>query len=671
MKKTLLSLLIVFATLGFANAQSPKIAFHSCTPDVIDVEKDVEVTITMINKGDVATDNNTIVTISSDSQYIKIIDDTAVYGTMEPNETKEGTFVVRINQMIPDNSKIHFNIKATLENSSIASNVYYDFEDGSNGWTNIDADGDGFCWIESCSKSGPGKGHESEYCMLSQSYDNTFDILYPDNYLVSPQKFKVAKDASISFWACAHDKFYPYEHFGVAISKAGNTSDNDFTTIKEWTLDSIAPSRIQGEWINYIVDLSEYEEEEIWIAIRHFDCFDQFYIDIDDIELINVYQPIAWEERFAVAAYSPTPNLVLSSHNCGDIAGGDTKTFEVTIINNGSGATTYDSKVTLSTNDKYVTIVDGEDIIGALAFNQTANASFTISTDASMPKDHPITFNINIEPNELYDENVDFTYQFEKNLEGWTTLDANADEHTWYHTSDYDAHDVIAVKSHSGRGHIMSESACNALLMGLEPDDYIICPNKIGVKENTTFSFWACAQDEDCEGERFGVAVSTESNTSAYDFLTIKKWTLATSQRAGDWIKYSIDLSDYAGEFVWVAIRHFDCQSIFIICVDDINISNYVRCHNWKSSFTINGEASLEENHDIFKIYPNPVEDKLSIETNDVLQEISIYDVNGKLIYNERKDISNIIDMTDFTSGTYFLKIKTDKDDIIKKFVKN
>ena len=42
-----------------------------------------------------------------------------------------------------------------------------------------------------------------------------------------------------------------------------------------------------GAWYQYTVDLSAYAGEQAYIAIRHFDCSDWFYINVDDVELSN------------------------------------------------------------------------------------------------------------------------------------------------------------------------------------------------------------------------------------------------------------------------------------------------------------------------------------------------------------------------------------------------
>ena len=174
----------------------------------------------------------------------------------------------------------------------------FDFEDGTlMGWTCIDADGDGNVWQNGMTSNLP--GHDGSAGMLfSQSYINYVGALTPDNYLVSPTKMTGQDGAVISFWAAAQDAGYPAEHYGVAVSTASNTNANDFTTIWEETMtakraatvDAYAKSEIrgtraQGLWYQKTIDLSAYAGQEIWVAIRHFNCTDMFYLDIDDITL--------------------------------------------------------------------------------------------------------------------------------------------------------------------------------------------------------------------------------------------------------------------------------------------------------------------------------------------------------------------------------------------------
>jgi hypothetical protein len=152
-----------------------------------------------------------------------------------------------------------------------SGDLSYDFEDGTTqGWTSIDADGDGFNWYLSDS----GIPHSGSYVMISKSWDTNAGALSPNNFLVSPEKGKYSQ---VSFWAVGMHPNWPEEKFGVAVSTKGNTDPSDFTTVALWIA--------TDENTEYTADLSSYAGREIWVAIRHFDCTDQYALNIDDITL--------------------------------------------------------------------------------------------------------------------------------------------------------------------------------------------------------------------------------------------------------------------------------------------------------------------------------------------------------------------------------------------------
>jgi hypothetical protein len=124
--------------------------------------------------------------------------------------------------------------------------------------------------------------------MFSQSYDNNYGALTPDNWLVSPA-VTLCDNSTFSFYACAQDNLWAAEHFGVAVSEDGG---NTFTMVQEWTMtakgnryDGPRGTRDQGNWYTYTVDLGAYAGEGRKVAIRHFNCTDYFYLDIDDLAL--------------------------------------------------------------------------------------------------------------------------------------------------------------------------------------------------------------------------------------------------------------------------------------------------------------------------------------------------------------------------------------------------
>ena len=182
----------------------------------------------------------------------------------------------------------------------------------------------------------------------------------------------------------------------------------------------------------------------------------------------------------------------------------------------------------------------------------------------------------------------EWAYSFDNNNDGWTTINADGDDHNWYHSSEAGNHSTMAITSHTGAGHMMSESYCNSTWAALFPDEYLVAPAQSAIAAGSTFSFWCCAQDASYAAEHFGVAISTTGNTNAADFTTIQEWTLTAKggheanpaatrngegTREGNWYQYTTDLSAYAGQNVWIAIRHFNCSDQFILCLDDAELA--------------------------------------------------------------------------------------------------
>ncbi|MBO7616110.1 MAG: choice-of-anchor J domain-containing protein [Bacteroidales bacterium] len=199
-------------------------------------------------------------------------------------------------------------ILASFALGGVAQSLNYNFDDGTlQGWTTIDADGDGHDW----ELSSDGMGfNNSEGMMMSYSRDYaTGDSLTPCNYLVSPRVALTEAFSTIDFWACALDEVYVAEHFGVFISYDGI---HDWTALQEWTM--------QGprNWYNYTTDLSAYAGQEVYLAIRHYYssgmsaiCVDDIYIEGEIVEP-HQYEPIVaegkqWNVLFSYPWSPPEP----------------------------------------------------------------------------------------------------------------------------------------------------------------------------------------------------------------------------------------------------------------------------------------------------------------------------------------------------------------------------
>ena len=218
---------------------------------------------------------------------------------------------------ISDEENGSYSSTLTLTADRSRSATTYDFEDGAQGWTFLKGSaGDSpNNWMH-CTDYTPrdytsGYGHSSSNgFMLSESYisgteSGTGTGVHPDNYLVSPE---VTLGGSITFWASNPNDDYGSEHFALLVSTTGNTSVGSFTQVQEWTLLAKGTGNtrtiVDGIWYEYSADLSAFSGTG-YVAIRHFDCYDQWLLCVDDISIE--------EEDGPVTPTDPTVDLLTAN----------------------------------------------------------------------------------------------------------------------------------------------------------------------------------------------------------------------------------------------------------------------------------------------------------------------------------------------------------------------
>jgi hypothetical protein len=474
------------------------------------------------------------------------------------------------------------------------SSLSQGFEEGFGDWTTIDANNDGYNWMLGTTyySSGP-VCHTGSNMVCSQSYDYlTYAGITPDNYLVSPQ---VTLGGTFSFWACAQDNAYPAEKFGVAVSTSGNTNAADFTTIQSWTMtakgmgaatnDTRSGNRTQGNWYQYTVDLSDYAGQTGYVAIRHYGCYDQFLLNVDDIEM-NAGRAATAErhlEGYKVMCTSIDGEPIFNHNTPADqpfcqlatdqLVEGNQYKCKVAAIYS-TGMSEYE-EVTwqYESCENYAGTVNG----------LTAEGS-TISWD------YP---GGGVTPGPGGDATT-FTEGFEGGLPtGWTTIDGNNDGYTWTATSaipttwTYYA-SLTLDWYHNGTDAMCSGSYINGV-GAITPDEYLVSP-QVTLAAGSQLSFWVAATDASYPADHFGVFIS-DNGTSGW--TSVQEWTLTAKSggfgssdarvrstvgrdnratRLGTWYNYTVDLSAYAGE-KYIAFRHFNCNDQYIMCLDDVELT--------------------------------------------------------------------------------------------------
>lgn len=72
------------------------------------------------------------------------------------------------------------------------------------------------------------------------------------------------------------------------------------------------------------------------------------------------------------------------------------------------------------------------------------------------------------------------------------------------------------------------------------------------------------------------------------------------------------------------------------------------------------------------ELYPNPATDELNISCDYNILEVEVFDALNRFIYKQKSNSKNTkLNVSAYKSGTYILRIKTDKGKIDKKFIVN
>ena len=405
-------------------------------------------------------------------------------------------------------------------------------------WTTIDADGDSYNWT--LSPTGEGYGHNSsDGVLMSYSYSNYSGALNPNNYLVSPKLAITANNHYVTFYAAALDEAYPADHFGLAVSTTG-TNASDFTLLQEWTM-----TAKQGGWHEYTVDLNGYVGQEIYIAIRHFNSQDNFCLCVDDVFVgPQTHDPL-------VSCSITLDGATVTNNSTGTQYLLDTEGFANNSTHTTTITATYQSGATLTKATDW-TFRSADNFQGSPTGLHANSDGAAVTLSWTLPM-----MNSSFTVDELLYDFADST------MSDLTLIDANHDGYNF------------KVYPYGGYGSgkcLKSESWVTGDVGSLNPDNFVVLP-RLTPHEGAMFSFMAV--DANMPGiapdpEHFGVAISTASNTNPSDFTMIQEWN-----STGSYTEYSVDLSAYAGQQIYVAIRHFNTTGeTYYLYVDDIKVTN-------------------------------------------------------------------------------------------------
>ena len=485
------------------------------------------------------------------------------------------------------------------------------------GWTIRDDDGDGYNWEWMDASGSNYNVYEGTHCMASASYQNSAfgggTALNPDNWLISPA---FTAGSTVTFWYAGQDPNYAAEPFGVYVIANGTTSAElgHFTASNTYQ---------QGS-----VDISAYAGQTVQVAFRHYGVTDMFRLNLDLVEVSgggstpNTPVPPTQNPNTpapgGMATISLTAGDVFSDGSgyqmlldadataygneipaegpltlSGNAPAGLYDAFEYKIPVNADGSTTtsnvvvnntvtiqvpagtYDWCLTNPTPGDRIWIASSQGNVGGRADDYTFEAGYTYNftvyllgqndaTDVEIipgggvtPTPVPPTQNPNTP---APGGNTGWGFETDPFAEGWTIRDEDGDGYNWEwmdaSASDYNVYE--------GTHCMASASYQNSAFGGgtaLNPDNWLISP---AFTAGSTVTFWYAGQDPSYAAETFGVYVIANGTTSD---------ELAYFTASGTYQQGSVDISDFAGQTVQVAFRHYDITDMFRLNLDLVEVS--------------------------------------------------------------------------------------------------
>lgn len=124
-------------------------------------------------------------------------------------------------------------------------------------------------------------------------------------------------------------------------------------------------------------------------------------------------------------------------------------------------------------------------------------------------------------------------------------------------------------------------------------------------------------------------------------------YTLITGLDVGQYRTYNINASGNTVAYNWA--------------LDDFNLS-----YSNNNLLSTKDEILLAK--DYFEIYPNPVSNYLNIKSNSKVENVSVYDFNGRK--TNVKLEGNKVDVSSLPSGNYLINIETKEGKTTEKFIK-
>ena len=471
---------------------------------------------------------------------------------------------------------------------------FFDFEEGTfEDMRSIDADEDGEEWY--LSNDGSYGGIGGGYAINSSCYQ--WENLYPENYIVTTQKYAITETSIFSFCHIQVDAGYYHEYISVVISE-----DNvNFVPIYSYEYNSFL-----NDWREEIVELGEYAGEELYIGLCHHNCngADATGIKVDNVRLSSG----------ATRAIAGSFGIKFEEGR------GYLASYEM------EGTASLSGTLNPATTFNYEVSYNGEE-------NPLANLHLL---------GNPFTFNMdweNVNVNGVYD--------------GYATLNAAGDDYVYFTEGTIAVGDGFFVQAMGEnpaigyakdvRGSKETSANINVIARGNAGEDNVIinfAGEGEGFRKLQGFNEDNARIFVENEGRHYGIA-NVEANATEVELSFV----------AAQMGNYTISL-DVNGEFETVTlVDRFTGVETNMLLEDEYSFT--ATSNDNAKRFVVrltNGQEPTANSQFVYQLGKELI---LSIEGS-----VQIVDMLGRVVYsNEHANAYNRINVADFNDATYVVRV--------------
>ena len=214
--------------------------------------------------------------------------------------------------------------------------------------------------------------------------------------------------------------------------------------------------------------------------------------------------------------------------------------------------------------------------------------------------------------------------------------------------------DQAAIAPHGGERFAASFASSGDPSGLAQNNDWLISPKLTLPATDAKMSFFVKSYTGNYGLEKYNVLVSeTDDNLESFKMIGS---TREAPEEA--WTEVSVDLSEYAGKDVYLAIQCVS-EDAFVFMLDDITVSK--------------GDASVAENAvAMLSLYPNPATDMIVISSGgSEIESVDIYNAAGAMIYSSQASDGNSFryNVSSLDAGIYFAKVATSDGTKVMRFI--